>query len=262
MNFFFEWKILSPDNIKVTDWIIAVGSIIGPVATFLAVFVALYKKKILNHCNGPKLEVTIKKEQPYILNIPQSCETNRFENMIGIKNKANGNSIYLRFQVSNNGKSLAKNVAVFVKEIRGGKVPRRLDMYLNPENIGINHNIFPNIPSKTGRYWDFGIITDPKYRKNDTRYFLKEKWDDKYTENEPALLISVTYQLATGYHIFGHGNYEVDILIVADQIEPIKKTILIDTSKFEEWPIAGKKIEEEEKEISAKIIFKVKNENR
>lgn len=250
MNYIFEWTFLLPSQEK--EWCLKYAPAIGALGTCLAVLVALFKESVLKYCNRPKLDVLIEKKQPYILNIPQS------EN-----NKANGNALCLRFQVINYGKSLANNVAVKATEIRGEKFNRKLDMYLNPENIGTKRKKIPwDIPSKTGMYWDLGIIADPKYRKNDKRYFLKEEWAGKYKNNEPALLITVTYQLATGYHIVGRGKYEVDILIVADQIKARKKTILIDTSSFVKWPIDRQTPEEEEEEISEKIIFKVQEENK
>ncbi len=250
MSYIFEWKLLLTS--QETEWCLRYAPAIGAWSTFFAVILALYKDVLRKFLNRPKLNALIEKKQPYILNIPQS------EN-----NKANGNALCLRFQVINNGNSLAKNVAIKAIEIRGGEFNRKLDMYLNPENIGKNRKkISLDIPSKTGIYLDFGVISDPKYRINDKRYFEKEEWKGKYKKNEPALLIAVTYQLATGYHIVGSGKYEIDILIVADQINPINKTILIDTSSFVEWPIDCQTPEEEEEKILEKIIFKVKEENK
>jgi hypothetical protein len=257
MNFFFEWKILPPDDIKVTDWISACGSILGPLATFAAIFVALFKKRILNYCLGPKLKIVTGEDQRYIFNIPQNN---------------GGNAIYLNFKVQNHGKTMAKNVAVIAQRIRGvtvknQKVDHFLDMPLILGNTGGNYSKHPNLQSETGMYWNLGMIANPKFRNKDGRYFCRNNWPDKYEENEPALLITVTYPLEVGNHIVGCGRYLIDILIVADQVKPIKKTIVIDTSKLRQWPMivnTDNKDEirkKEEDEISKKILFDVDKSN-
>jgi len=229
------------------DW-----SFLSAIGTICAVIVAIFKDSILKYINRPKLDVIIEKKRPYIFNIPQSNGHDKW------------NAVYLSFQVINNGKSLAKNVAVKAKRIRGENFDEALDMFLRPENIGIKTKKLPrDIPSKTGIYWNCVEIADPEFRKVDGKYQVIKS----LTENKPALLIPLTYQLSTGHHIVDGGKYDIGILIVADEIQAIEKTIEVDTSQLMQWPVISdakdddEKRKREEDEVLEKITFKVKNKN-
>jgi hypothetical protein len=207
------------------------------------------------------LDVVIEKKRPYIFNIPQSEKivTGNVSRKVSI-----GNAVYLSFQVVNNGNSLAKNVAVKAKRIKGENLNETLDMFLMPENIGIKTKKLPrDIPSKTGIYWNCIEIADPKFRKVDRKYRVIKN----LTENKLALLIPLTYRLSTGHHIVDGGKYDIDILIVADEIQAIEKTIEVDTSQLIQWPVINdakddnEKRKREEDEFLEKITFKVKNKN-
>lgn len=234
------------------DW-----SFLSAIGTICAVIVAIFKDSILKYINRPKLDVVIEKKRPYIFNIPQS-------EIIVSREVPIGNTVYLSFQVVNNGNSLAKNVAVKAKRIRSENLNETLDMFLTPENIGIKSEKLPrDIPSKTGVYWNCIEIADPRFRKFDRKYQVIKN----LTENKPALLIPLTYRLSTGHHIVDGGKYDIDILIVADEIQAIEKTIEVDTSQLIQWPVINdakdddEKRKREEDEILEKITFEVKDKN-
>lgn len=238
------------------DW-----SFLSAIGAICAVIVALFKDSIFKYINRPKLDVVIEKKRPYIFNIPQSEKivTGNVSRKVSI-----GNAVYLSFQVVNNGNSLAKNVAVKAKRIKGENLNETLDMFLMPENIGIKTKKLPrDIPSKTGIYWNCIEIADPKFRKVDRKYRVIKN----LTENKLALLIPLTYRLSTGHHIVDGGKYDIDILIVADEIQAIEKTIEVDTSQLIQWPVINdakddnEKRKREEDEFLEKITFKVKNKN-
>lgn len=235
------------------DW-----TFLGAIGTVSAVLFALFKDIILKYINRPILDVIIEeKKRPYIFNIPQSViETYGYVRQV---EKPIGNTVYLSFQVINSGKSLAKNVAVKVKKISNDT----LDMFLTPENIGINiEKITRDIPAKTGSYWNYIEIADPKFRKDNPKYRVKKN----LPENEPVLLIPITYRLSIGHHIVNGGKYDIDILIIADEIKAIERTIEVDTSGLKQWPVTDSTSnedeirEKEEEEISAKIKYGVKEE--
>jgi hypothetical protein len=253
--------------IKNTEW-----GFLSAIGTTAAVFYAIFQNAINKWLSRPKLDVLIEKKQPYFFNIPQSTNKIKvFRKVIDVTNTPNGNAVYLSLKVQNSGKSVANNVSVLVQEMRykdftGKYISRQIDMHLTMGNIGFNYSQFPNIQSKNGVYWNFGMIANPKYRKNYKEYFYCEKWENKYKESEPALVMFLTYRLALGNHIIGPGNYEVDILVTCDQLKAIKKTILIDTSRLTKWPeelsgedVVRENIENEENELLEKIVFDVKD---
>ncbi|RXK88014.1 hypothetical protein EST62_04745 [Chlorobaculum sp. 24CR] len=211
------------------DW-----SFLSAIGTIGAVIVALFQNPFLKWYNRPKLSIMAEKGEPYTSYNLQEDKSY---------------AMYLRLQLNNDGNSIAKNVAIRIKEIRvrGGNNSRKIDMYINPENIGVNQHPFPDIPSGAGMYWDFGMIEDKK--------------------RPPVFRISTTYPLAKGYHILEAGKYDIDIHIVGDKIKRTQKTIEVDTSQLMQWPVISdakdddEKRKREEEEVLEKITFKVKNKN-
>jgi hypothetical protein len=212
------------------DW-----SFLSAIGTICAVIVALFQNPFLKWYNRPKLSITAEKGEPYTS-----------------YNLQDGNyyAMYLRLQLNNDGNSMAKNVAIRIKEIRvkGNNDSKKVDMYINPENIGAAQSLFPNIPSGGGMYWDFGVIEPLRYNN----------------KRPPVFRISITYPLAKGDHILELGKYDIDIHIVGDKIKRIEKTIEVDTSQLAQWPVINdakdddEKRKREENEILEKITFEVK----
>lgn len=221
------WVLWTKPNTNVQ----VAAEIVSAIGTFGVMVFAVYKDHISRWFNRPKLSVSLEKNEPYVLLLPQSSN-----------DSPSGNSLYVRIRVENEGKTVAKNVGVTAfrikgKNIRGSSADCVMDMFINPSNDGSKRvNGFSDIQAKTALYWDLGSIAEPLYRKKNANYFCKDKWDEKYHESEPAMFICLTYPLSTGRHILGPGKYELSLRVSADEIASIESKINIDTSKLVLWP--------------------------
>jgi len=245
LKFFADVNGVDSDNVSI-QLLIALG-------TIGAVIVALFKDVLFDYFNKPKLRLEVDKRPLYIFNIPQ---------------EEGGNAVYFRLKVYNDGRTVAKNVAVLLKAVRGDNIYGKeikcdYDMYLNSSNLGDNTLAYPNIQSNTGMYWDLGMMPDPEYRAGYKEFFKEEQLNGVYRREEPAISISLTYKLPVRYYVIGLGRYEFDVVITADHTRPIERKILLDFSRLLRWPerIVGHDDEfcreYEEKKISEAVEFSV-----
>jgi hypothetical protein len=195
----------------IADWSVAL-------ATFLLAAVAIFQETIRGWWYHPVFRVSSKTEPPDCVAVPitDSDET------------ITSDSIYLRLWVENVGKATAKNVEVYANELRRKRLDdtwERVDtfprMNLNWANIGAIY--FPRIVPGMGKHCDVGHIADPR-----RRFRLRE--------DSPRLHLTV-YQTSLAFdlmappknwtHIVGPGEYELDVLVAAENAFPLKRTITI-----------------------------------
>ncbi|MBI3615927.1 MAG: hypothetical protein HY211_05350 [Candidatus Omnitrophica bacterium] len=196
----------------VADWFVVLG-------TLILAATAVFQETIRGWFYHPRFQVSIKTEPPDCVAVPVTLTDGTFV----------ADSVYLRLWVENIGNATAKNAEVYAKELRRKRADdtwERIDVFppmnLKWANIGIIY--FPNIPPGMGKHCDVGHIVDPARR-------------DRLRENAPRLALinqqtSLAFDLMVAPnhrgHIIGPGEYQLDILVAAENARPIKETIAID----------------------------------
>lgn len=197
----------------VADWVVAS-------ATFLLAVVAVFQETIRGWFYRPVFQVSIKTEPPDCFSVPITVVNNGTVLTV--------DSIYLRLWVENIGNATARKAEVYANQLR----QRRLDgtwervhlfppMNLKWSNVGLIY--FPSIAPNMGKHCDVGHISDPA-----NRHQLREDAPRLHLSNEET---SLAFDLMVGpnnrSHIIGPGEYQLDILVAADNVRPIKQTLAI-----------------------------------
>jgi hypothetical protein len=138
------------------------------------------------------------------------------------------NSVYLRLWVENIGNVAAKNAEVFARELRRRRADGTWErvrefpaMNLNWANCGTIY--FPHIAPKMGKHCDIGHIVDSA-----RRHLLGEDAPRLALTDQVASL-AFDLMVAPNHkgHIVGPGEYQLDILVAAENARPIRRTVAV-----------------------------------
>ncbi|HXX35843.1 MAG TPA: hypothetical protein VEM15_15340 [Thermodesulfobacteriota bacterium] len=194
---------------------------VGAAITFLAILVALFKEELQRLWRRAVLDLSVKTQPP---DCHISMTTYRDPTTGTLL--AEGNCYYLRLWVQNNGNSPATNVQVFATKLLRETTPKKpleVGNFL-PMNLTWAHTkeIFRSrIAPKMGRHCDLGHIADPKLRHihNETR--------PDVPQDKTVLFLDLEVAPFTLVHLLQPGNYELRLIIAADNLRPIKKVVKI-----------------------------------
>ena len=194
------------------NWLVAVG-------TLALAVVAVLQPTIHGWFYRPKFQVSIKTEPPDCVAVPL---TNQRGELIA-------EAVWLRLWIENIGNVTAKNVEVYAQKL----LRRRADnswesvtsfppMNLKWANLPIMH--FPYIAPETGKHCDLGHIVDPAHRdaaneRPSTRLAL--------TDRQTSMTFDLISAPNHRGHIIGPGDYRLNILVAAEDIRPLKRTVEI-----------------------------------
>jgi len=193
------------------DWLVAGGTVV------LAI-VALFQEPFRHWIFRPKFRVSIKTEPP-------DCGAVAFTDSTG---KVVAETIHLRLLVKNVGRTTAKNVEVFAKELRREDADgtwKRIDVF-PPMNLVWSHVStmhFPFIAPKTGKHCDLAHIVEPQKRPA----VGEEPSSWQFGPQECSLVLKVIHLPNHKGHIVGPGKYQLDIQVAAENVPPLERTIEI-----------------------------------
>jgi hypothetical protein len=195
----------------VAYWVAAVGTAV------LAV-VAVFQETIRGWFYRPRFRVSAKTEPPDCVKVPFTAPDGTLV----------GDAVYLRIWVENVGNATARNVEVYAKDLRRRRadrtwerVPSFPSMNLKWANLGAIY--FPRIAPDMGKHCDMAHITDPS-----TRQFLQEERPTLgLTPQQSSMAFDLMVAPNHRGHIVGPGEYQLDILIAADNVRPKRVLVTI-----------------------------------
>lgn len=192
-------------------WLVALG-------TLVVAAVAVFQETIRGWFYHPRFHVSIKTEPPDCVAVPVSTPGGT----------PVADSVYLRLWVENVGNATAKNVEVYARGLRR----RRADdvwervgafppMNLNWANVSSIY--FPSIAPEMGKHCDLGHIVDPS-----RRHALHEDAPRlALTSQQTSLAFDLMVAPNHKGHIIGPGEYQLEILVAAENARPITRTVEI-----------------------------------
>jgi hypothetical protein len=190
----------------VADWLVAAG-------TLVVAAVAVFQESIRGWFYRPAFQVSAKTEPPDCVAVPFTQPDGTFV----------ANSVYLRLWVKNAGNATAKDVEVYAKELRRKRADGTWErvapfppMNLKWANAG-GLIYFPSIAPEMGKHCDLGHIVDPE-----RRHLLREDSPRLQLDNRQASL-AFDLMVAPNHrgHIIGPGEYQLDILVAAENARPL-----------------------------------------
>jgi len=200
----YQWGTLA-------DWLVAAG-------TLVLAAVAVFQETIRGWFYRPAFRISVKTEPPDCVAVPFTGPDGTFV----------ANSIYVRLWVENIGNATAKNAEVYAKELRRQRAEgtwARVDAF-PPMNLAWSNGhimYFPIIAPEMGRHCDVGHIVDPA-----RRHLLREDAPRlALTSQQASLAFDLTVVPNHRGHIIGPGEYQLDILVAAENVRPIKRTVAI-----------------------------------
>jgi hypothetical protein len=196
----------------VADWFVAGG-------TLILAAVAVFQETIRGWFYCPEFHVSIKGEPPDCVSVPFSRPDGTFV----------ADSIYLRLWVENVRNATAKNAEVYAKELRRQRLDRTWErvgtfppMNLKWANL-LGAIYFPRIAPEMGKHCDVGHIVDPA-----RRHLLGEDAARLgLTTQQTSLAFDLMVAPNHRGHIIGPGEYQLDILVAAENVRPLKRTVTI-----------------------------------
>ena len=206
---------------NVTDWIIAVSTALGVVATLILASVALFQEQFRSWLSRPKLDATIEMDAPDCVAIPLTAMT-----QVG---QISANTYYFRIRVWNRGNASARQVEVVGTQLRQKTaagtwlmVTSFLPMNFVWSNTGPGRVIlYPQIMPGMFKHCDIGHVIDPAQRGT-------------FNEENPALRLQhavisfafdQTIQPNNFAHIIGPGDYELDVVLAAANAPLARRTL-------------------------------------
>jgi hypothetical protein len=204
------------------EWFTAIGTVVLAAGTIVLAVVAIFQDTVRGWFYKPTLEVSIKTQPPDCLAMPFTRPDGTFIS----------DSYYLRIWVQNSGNTTAKNVEVYARQL----LRRRADNItwddviefptMNLKWANIHTIYFPRIVPEMGRHCDLGHILDPAIRNHpDLR---EENPRLRLTNQQPSLAFDVIAAPNNKGHIIGPGEYQLKILVVAENGRHAKeKTVSI-----------------------------------
>lgn len=186
------------------------------VTTFILAAVAVFQETIRGWFYHPTFRVSIKAEPPDCVAVPFTTSDGTFV----------ANSIYLKLWIENIGNAAAKNVEVYATELRKladgewRRISALPPMNLKWAHIGVMY--FPTIAPQMGKHCDLGHIVDPLRRHLIPRENAPLL---ELTDKQTSLAFDLIAPPNNKCYIVGPGDYQVDILVAAENAGPIKRTI-------------------------------------
>jgi hypothetical protein len=194
----------------VADWFVVGG-------TLLLAAVAVLQETIRGWFYRPNFRVSIKTEPPDCVSIPLSGG-----NFVA-------DCIYLRLWVENIGNATANNAEVYAQQLRRKRLDGKWErvgsftpMNLKWANIGSIY--FPMIAPEMGKHCDLGHIIDPAGRSLSP---ANNAPNLGLTAQQTSLAFDLMVVPNNKSHIIGPGEYELDILVAAQNARPTRRTVAI-----------------------------------
>lgn len=195
----------------IADWLVAAG-------TLVLAAVAVFQETIRGWFYRPRFQVSIRTEPPDCVAVPFT--------------RADGtlvaDSIYLRLWVENVGNATAKNAEVYAKELLRQRADGKWERVgaFPPMNLKwaiLGTIYFPSIAPEMGKHCDVGHIADPA-----SRHLLNEDAPSlTLTSQQTSLAFDLIAAPNHRGHIIGPGEYQLKILVAAENVRPIKRTVAI-----------------------------------
>jgi len=137
-------------------------------------------------------------------------------------------AFYLRLWVENVGNTTARQVEVYAKELRRKLADgrwQRVDAFppMNLKWSDVGGLYFARIAAKMGKHCDLGHIVDPARRSVINENAARLALNDQQT----SLTFDLIAQPNHKGHIIGPGEYELDLLVAADNARPSSHTVTI-----------------------------------
>ncbi len=184
--------------------------------TFVLAAVAIFGKSIRGRWYKPVLEISTKTEPPHCISAPFRRSNDTFVS----------DSIYLRIWVENTGNLTAKLVEVYANYLRRKRAEGDWErvkefplMNLRWSHLGSIY--FPSIAPNMGKHCDVGHIADPEHRHR----LNEDSKKLKLTNQQASLAFDLMAKPHYRGHIIGPGEYELDVIVAAENARPIKGTI-------------------------------------
>jgi hypothetical protein len=198
------WEIVSA-------WLVALGTIV------LAA-VGVFQETIRGRFYRPVFRVSMRTAPPDCVAVPFNQLDGTFV----------ADSIYLKLWIENTGNATAKNAEVYASELRKQRQDgtwERVDAFppMNLKWAHIGKMYFPTIAPEMGKHCDVGHITDPV-----RRHLLKEDAPRLGLSNQQtSLAFDVIAPPNNKGHIIGPGEYQLDVLVAAANVRPLRRVIRI-----------------------------------
>ncbi len=195
-----------------------VGDGLVAFGTLIIAAVAVFQETIRGWFYKPSFQVSVRTEPPDCVSVPFTTFDGTFV----------ADSIYLRLWVQNVGNATAKNAEVYAKEVRRQRADGSWErvgtfppMNLKWANIGTVY--FPSIAPDMGKHCDIGHVVDPA-----RRHLLREDAPRLVlTDKQTSLAFDLMAAPNNRSHIIGPGEYQVDVLVAAENVRPKKQTVAI-----------------------------------
>jgi len=201
---------MNPDS-TVVEWLVAAG-------TLILAAVAVFQQTIRGWFYRPKFQVSIRSEPPDCHAVPFTKSDGTFV----------ADSIYLRIWVKNVGNATARNAEVYAEDLRRQRADGTWERVVEfpPMNLkwaNIGKMYFPIIAPEMGKHCDLGHIADPSRRQLLAEDSPRLHLSDQQASLAFDLIIAPNHK----GHIIGPGEYRLKILVAAENIRPIRKTVAI-----------------------------------
>jgi len=190
------------------DWLVAIG-------TLIVAAVAVFQETIRAWFYHPAFRVSVKTEPPDCVWMPFTRPDGTFVS----------DSVYLRLLIENIGNATARDVEVYAAELRRRRADNTWErvaafppMNLKWANLGIIY--FPSISPEMGKHCDVAHIADPA-----NRAALGEAPPAPYPAGRTAMAFDLMVAPNHRGHIVGPGEYELDVLVAAQNVRPLRKTV-------------------------------------
>ncbi len=197
----------------VAEWLVGLGTLVLAAA-------AVFQQTIRGWFYHPRFDVSIKTEPPDCVAVPFTSP---------ITGEFLANAIYLRIWVLNVGNATATQAEVYAKELRRKRADstwERVGAFPPMNLIWANTNrwiYFPTIVPNMGKHCDLGHIADPAGRQ-----LLNEHAPRlNLTSDQTSLAFDLMVPPNHKGHIIGPGDYQLDILVAAANVRPIKRTVMV-----------------------------------
>lgn len=203
---------------NIISWIEENSKWLGVVATFCAVFVALFRESLFAWLKRPKLEVEFLFEHP-------DCQMEISYHWSNIDGKVTQiHMLFFRIRVKNCGNTAAKNVEVFASKLSKKSDDNLIEDYKGflPMYLKWSHTestVIESIPAKIYKMCDLGKIIDPSTRNYAANESLRG-YNAK--QNEAIFSFEVFPKPNSCSHLIEKGNYQLEVVIGADNCKPIK----------------------------------------
>jgi hypothetical protein len=201
-----------------TEPITAIATVVLAFGTLLLALVAIFPDTVRGWFYYPVLKVSFEREGFFAVPITKGTIT--------------ADSFYLRLWVQNIGTTPANNVEVYASRLLKQRTDYnnvitwdRVEAFpqMDLEWSYIHFIYFPSLVPEMGRYCDLGHISDPAHRKE----LGEENPNLKLPEDNTSLAFDVIAQPNNKGYIVGPGDYQLKLLIAAQNSRPQEKTVLI-----------------------------------